>query len=72
MISEDHPIYKAIDSGGGQACDIRGVIRELNAAGYAIVPATPTDAMCNAPVDAGNAARAKAIWLAMIDEAIRQ
>ena len=31
----------------------------------------PTDAMCDSPADAGNAARAKAIWKAMIDEALR-
>ena|SRR5215468_951155 len=37
-INEDHPIYKAIDRGGGQTCDIPGVLRELFAAGYTIVP----------------------------------
>jgi hypothetical protein len=31
----------------------------------------PTEAMCDAPADAGNAARAKAVWQSMIDEALR-
>jgi hypothetical protein len=31
----------------------------------------PTDSMCDSPADAGNASRAKAIWKAMIDEALR-
>lgn len=35
-IDEDDPIYQAIDKGGGQTCDIAGVIRELAAAGYVI------------------------------------
>lgn len=33
-----NPIYEAIDRGGGQACDVAGVIRELAKAGYTIVP----------------------------------
>ena len=31
----------------------------------------PTDSMCDSPADAGNASRAKAIWKAMIDEALK-
>lgn len=31
-MDENHPIYKAIDRGGGQTCDIAGVIRELDKA----------------------------------------
>jgi hypothetical protein len=44
-MNEDHPLYKAIDRGGGQTCDTAGVIRELAKAGFAIVPmdATPID-----------------------------
>lgn len=42
---ENHPIYQAIDRGGGQTCDINGVVKELRAAGYVIVPREPTDAM---------------------------
>ena len=37
-MDENHPIYKAIDRGGGQTCDIAGVIRELDKAGFVIVP----------------------------------
>lgn len=33
---ENNPIYQAIDNGGGQTCDIAGVIRTLNAAGFVI------------------------------------
>lgn len=36
-LDEDDPIYKAIDKGGGQTCDVAGVIRELMAAGFLIV-----------------------------------
>lgn len=50
-ISENHPIWHAIDTGGGQACNIRGVIRELHKAGYAIVPRIPTEAMRCAKVE---------------------
>lgn len=31
-------IWDAIDRGGGQTCDIEGVVRELRAAGFEIVP----------------------------------
>lgn len=44
-ISENHPIWIAIDEGGGQVCDIPGIIRELNKAGFSIVPYKPTPAM---------------------------
>lgn len=37
-IDEDHPIWQAIDRGGGQVCDISGIIVELDRAGYTIVP----------------------------------
>lgn len=40
-IKEGHPIWEAIDSGGGQVCDIEGVLRELNKAGYTIIPRMP-------------------------------
>ena len=36
-MDENDPIYQAIDAGGGQTCDIAGVVRELKAAGYVIV-----------------------------------
>lgn len=36
-IDEDHRIWKAIDHGGGQTCDVRGVLRELDKAGYKII-----------------------------------
>jgi regulator of RNase E activity RraA len=41
-LEEGHPIYVAIDRGGGQTCDINGVVRALDAAGYVIVPKEPT------------------------------
>lgn len=44
-IDEDHPIWKAIDRGGGQAVDIAGVINALEAAGYVVVPKEPTEKM---------------------------
>lgn len=31
-------IRNAIDTGGGQTCDVEGVLRALDAAGYMIVP----------------------------------
>lgn len=37
QFDEDHPIWKAIDTGGGQTCDVRGVFRQLYKAGYTIV-----------------------------------
>ena len=43
-MNEDHPIYKAIDSGGGQCCDISGILRALDAAGYVIVSRKPAGA----------------------------
>lgn len=54
---EDHPIYKAIDKGGGQTCDVFGVIRELRVAGYVIVPHDISDKACDA------ALRATGNWL---------
>lgn len=44
-MNEDHPIWQAIDLGGGQTCDISGVLRELFRAGYVIAPMKPTQAM---------------------------
>lgn len=45
-MDENDPIYQAIDRGGGQTCDIEGVVRELAKAGYVIrklpVDWTPT------------------------------
>jgi hypothetical protein len=46
-MDEDHPIYKAIDKGGGQACDVKGVIRELLEAGYVIVPHDISNEACD-------------------------
>lgn len=42
------PIREAINLGGGQTCNIEGVLRELHRAGYVIVPIEPTEAMCRA------------------------
>lgn len=53
QMEEGHPIYDAIDRGGGQTCDIKGVIRELNKAGYSIVPKEPTEAMLQAAFNDG-------------------
>lgn len=46
-MNEDHPIYKAIDKGGGQVCDVAGVIRELKASGYVIVPHEISNEACD-------------------------
>lgn len=35
-MDENDPIYQAIDLGGGQTCDVAGVLRELLKAGYVI------------------------------------
>jgi len=40
-------IREAIDLGGGQTCNIDGVIRALNEAGFVIVPKEPTEKMIN-------------------------
>lgn len=36
-ITEGHPIWEAIDLGGGQTCDVAGVLRKLHDAGFSIV-----------------------------------
>lgn len=41
LILEGHLIWEAIDTGGGQTCDIPGVLRELERAGFTIVPKRP-------------------------------
>jgi hypothetical protein len=55
--------------GSGDIADT--IITELQSRGFVIVPREPTQAMCEAPADAGNAARAKAVWQAMIEEALK-
>jgi hypothetical protein len=40
-MDENDPLYKAIDKGGGQTCNIPGVIRELEAAGFVVVRKEP-------------------------------
>lgn len=75
----DHPIYQAIDKGGGQVCDIRGVIRELNAAGYVIVPRVPTREMVRRTSDLWPLTPEQElvttpqewVWQTMIDEALK-
>lgn len=42
-LEEGNPIYDAINSGGGQTCDINGVVMGLYAAGYTIVPMSAID-----------------------------
>lgn len=66
-MEEHHPIYKAIDTGGGQSCDVRGVIRELHKAGFVIVPREPTEAMLANVENNGTYLD----YQAMIDEALR-
>jgi hypothetical protein len=44
-LDESDPLYIAIDRGGGQTCDINGVVRELEAAGFAIVKKEPPSYM---------------------------
>lgn len=36
-IGEGDPIWEAIDTGGGQTCDVQGVLRVLHERGYVIV-----------------------------------
>lgn len=47
-LDEDDPIYKVIDKGGGQACDINGVWRALDEAGYIIIPKAEYERLKNA------------------------
>lgn len=68
-------IERAIDIGGGQVCDVPGVLRELEKAGFVIVPREPTEAMIDAGLDApddylGNGTLLAA-WRAMIDMALK-
>jgi len=44
-MDENDPIYRAIDRGGGQVCDVPGIIRELQRAGFVIAPIEPTEEM---------------------------
>jgi len=69
-IDENHPLYKAIDRGGGQTCDIGGVIQALLDAGYVIVPREPTEAMLYSPAIA-QAKSLKEEYQAMIDAALK-
>ena len=48
-MDKNDPIYKAIDTGGGQTCDVDGVIRQLDRSGFAIVPKLLTDQILNGP-----------------------
>jgi hypothetical protein len=36
-IDEDSEIWRLIDHGGGQTCNVRGVLRALEEAGYVII-----------------------------------
>ncbi len=38
--TEAERIFDAIDIGGGQACDVKGVIRKLLVKGYMIIPSS--------------------------------
>ena len=58
-MDENNPIYQAIDLGGGQVCDISGVLRELDKAGFVIVPKEPTNKMIAAALDDHNERRGK-------------
>lgn len=79
-MSEIHDrIREAIDHGGGQCCDIEGVIRELGEAGFVIVPREPTEAMLNAEMSLGGygyddddcyCADPKEVWRAMVNGAL--
>jgi hypothetical protein len=64
-------VLKAIDHGGGQACDVAGVIRELNAAGYVIVPREPTKSMIEAAWADALAEDAAGVWREMIGEVVK-
>lgn len=59
------PIRNAIDSGGGQSCDVEGVMRALNSAGFVIVPREPTRAMMADAWDEHTFDR-REVWQSMI------
>jgi hypothetical protein len=48
-ITEGHPVWAAIDRGGGQTCDIAGVLRELACAGFCVVPIDSAPALPERP-----------------------
>ena len=60
---KSNPIYSAIDRGGGQTCDIAAIIREIDRAGYIIVPKIAWD-----KYDLGNMRHDNA-WVALVEAA---
>jgi len=75
-MDESNPIYQAIDLGGGQCCDIAGILRELDKAGFVIVPKVATPAMLSASnkIMGGGIFNSRSdaeIWEAMVDMAKR-
>jgi hypothetical protein len=62
-------IRDAIDKGGGQTCDIEGVLRELAAAGFVIVPKEPTEEMIPHSAHWACLEGPKAVWREMIEAA---
>jgi hypothetical protein len=69
-LEEGHPIYVAIDRGGGQTCDINGVVRALDAAGYVIVPKEPTAKMIEEGSCVDGKHSALEIWRYMVEAAV--
>lgn len=75
-------IADAIDTGGGQACDVPWVIRALEAAGFVIVPREPTQNMFEAGTSANDkyateiapcsGFRTIDAWQAMIDAVLSE
>ena len=73
-MNESNPIYQAIDFGGGQCCDIPGILRELDKAGFVIVPKVATPAMLSASdkIMGGGIFNSRSdaeIWEAMVEVA---
>ncbi len=72
MVTMQEQIENAIDMGGGQVCNVLGVIRELAKAGFVIVPRNATPKMLEAMNEqAGCIYDIEAGWKAAIEEAIR-
>jgi hypothetical protein len=63
-------IRDAIDKGGGQTCNIEGVLRELAVAGYVIVPKEPTKEMLDAAWASALGEDAAGVWRDMIEAAL--
>ncbi len=44
---EEYPLWDAIDRGGGQTCNVRGVLREIDRMGFVVVRQQDLEALVN-------------------------